>query len=61
MNSDLFKTLKVQKLTDEHITFQVYQLLRALKVYKSIYTHYISLTVLLLLLFAVHTFSWHHT
>ena len=32
MSSDLYKTLKGQKLTNDQIQFQIYQILRALKV-----------------------------
>lgn len=31
MTADLFKTLKSQKLTNDHVQFQVYQILRGLK------------------------------
>ena len=37
MNSDLYKTLKRQRLTDEQVTFHIYQILRALKVHVYIY------------------------
>ena len=33
MSSDLYKTLKSQKLTNDQVRFQMYQVLRGLKVY----------------------------
>ena len=39
MNSDVFKTLKGQKLSNDHVEFQTYQILRGLKVGNIKYTY----------------------
>ena len=35
MSSDLYKTLKSQKLTNDQVRFQMYQVLRGLKVHQA--------------------------
>ena len=64
MGSDLHKTVRLQPLTDDHVQFFIYQILRGLKV--CIYQDAPNLSrvfdfISLSLFYPVYPLGWHHS
>lgn len=56
MESDLSEVVRTQKLTDEHVQFLIYQILRGLKV--KMYAKLLMMIIILKFCFVVLAFSW---